>query len=160
MKEKLLEEEIGDLLRRHKLKIGVAESATGGLISHKITNIPGSSGYFEGSIISYSNKAKTNLLNVKESTLRNYGAVSSETSKEMAQGVKREMEVDIGLASTGIAGPGGGTSEKPVGLVYVGLAIKGVLISKKFIFHGNRDENKKTFSDAALSTLKEYLLKL
>ena len=160
MKEKLLEEEIGDLLRRHKLKIGVAESATGGLISHKITNIPGSSGYFEGSIISYSNKAKTNLLNVKESTLRNYGAVSSETSKEMAQGVKREMDVDIGLASTGIAGPGGGTSEKPVGLVYVGLAIKGVLISKKFIFHGNRDENKKTFSDAALSTLKEYLLKL
>jgi len=160
VKEKLLEEEIGDLLRRHKLKIGVAESATGGLISHKITNIPGSSGYFEGSIISYSNKAKTNLLNVKESTLRNYGAVSSETSKEMAQGVKREMEVDIGLASTGIAGPGGGTSEKPVGLVYVGLAIKGVLISKKFIFHGNRDENKKTFSDAALSTLKEYLLKL
>jgi len=160
VKEKLLEEEIGDLLRRHKLKIGVAESATGGLISHKITNIPGSSGYFEGSIISYSNKAKTNLLNVKESTLRNYGAVSSETSKEMAQGVKREMDVDIGLASTGIAGPGGGTSEKPVGLVYVGLAIKGVLISKKFIFHGNRDENKKTFSDAALSTLKEYLLKL
>ena len=160
MKEKLLEEEIGELLRRHKLKMGVAESATGGLISHKITNIPGSSEYFEGSIISYSNKAKTSLLAVKESTLRNYGAVSSETSKEMAQGVKREMDVDIGLASTGIAGPSGGTSEKPVGLVYIGLAIKDALISKKFIFHGNRDENKKTFSDAALSTLKEYLLKL
>jgi len=160
VKEKLLEEEIGDLLRRHKLKMGVAESATGGLISHKITNIPGSSEYFEGSIISYSNKAKTSLLAVKESTLRNYGAVSSETSKEMAQGVKREMDVDIGLASTGIAGPSGGTSEKPVGLVYIGLAIKDALISKKFVFHGNRDENKKTFSDAALSTLKEYLLKL
>ena len=140
--------------------MGVAESATGGLISHKITNIPGSSEYFEGSIISYSNKAKTSLLAVKESTLRNYGAVSSETSKEMAQGVKREMDVDIGLASTGIAGPSGGTSEKPVGLVYIGLAIKDALISKKFVFHGNRDENKKTFSDAALSTLKEYLLKL
>lgn len=160
MKEKLLEEEIGDLLRKHKLKMGVAESATGGLISHRITNIPGSSEYFEGSIISYSDKVKTNLLAVKESTLRNYGAVSSETSKEMAQGVRREMSVDVGLASTGIAGPGGGTSEKPVGLVYIGLAIKDVLISKKFIFHGNRDENKKTFSDAALSTLREYLLKL
>ncbi|MCK4320698.1 CinA family protein [Candidatus Bathyarchaeota archaeon] len=160
MKEKSLEEEIGDLLRKHKLKIGVAESATGGLISHRITNIPSSSEYFEGSIISYSNKAKTNLLAVKESTLRNYGAVSSETSKEMAQGVRRKMNADIGLASTGIAGPGGGTSEKPVGLVYIGLAIKDVLISKKYIFHGNRDENKKTFSDAALSTLERYLLKL
>ena len=160
MKEKLLEEEIGDLLRKHKLKIGVAESATGGLISHRITNIPSSSEYFEGSIISYSNKAKTNLLAVKESTLRNYGAVSSETSKEMAQGVRREIGTDIGLASTGIAGPGGGTSEKPVGLVYIGLAIKGALISKKYVFHGNRDENKKSFSDAALSTLEKYLLKL
>jgi len=160
VKEKLLEEEIGDLLRKHKLKMGIAESATGGLISHKITNIPGSSEYFEGSIISYSNKAKMNLLAIKESTLRNCGAVSSGTSKEMAQGVRREMDVDIGLASTGIAGPSGGTSEKPVGLVYVGLAIKDVLISKKFVFHGNRDENKKAFSDAALSTLKEHLLKL
>ncbi|MDH5266868.1 MAG: CinA family protein [Candidatus Bathyarchaeota archaeon] len=160
MKEKLLEEEIGDLLQKHKLKIGVAESATGGLISHRITNIPSSSEYFEGSIISYSNKAKTNLLAVKESTLRNYGAVSSETSKEMAQGVRREIGTDIGLASTGIAGPGGGTSEKPVGLVYIGLAIKGALISKKYVFHGNRDENKKSFSDAALSTLEKYLLKL
>lgn len=160
MKEKLLEEEIGDLLQKHKLKISAAESATGGLISHRITNIPGSSKYFEGSIISYSNKVKMKLLGVKESTLRNYGAVSSETSKEMAQGVRREMGVDIGLASTGIAGPGGGTSEKPVGLVYIGLAIKDVLISKKYIFHGNRDENKKSFSDAALSMLKKYLLKL
>ena len=155
MKEKLLEEEIGELLRKHKLKIGVAESATGGLISHRITNIPGSSEYFEGSIVSYSNKVKMKFLGV-----RNYGAVSSESSKEMAQGVKREMDVDIGLASTGIAGPGGGTSEKPVGLVYIGLAIKDVLVSKKYIFHGNRDENKKSFSDAALSTLKKYLLKL
>lgn len=160
MKEELLEEEIGELLRKHKLKIGVAESATGGLISHRITNIPSSSKYFEGSIISYSNKVKTKLLGVKESTLRKYGAVSSETSKEMAQGVRREMGVDIGLASTGIAGPDGGTSEKPVGLVYIGLAIKDVLVSKKYIFHGNRNENKKSFSDAALSTLKKYLLKL
>ena len=160
MKEKLLEEEIGDLLRKHKLKICVAESATGGLMSHRITNIPGSSEYFEGSIISYSNKMKTKLLGVKESTLRNYGAVSSKTSKEMAQGVKMEMDADIGLASTGIAGPSGGTSEKPVGLVYIGLAIKDVLVSKKYIFHGNRDKNKKSFSDAALSTLKKYLLKL
>ena len=160
MREKLLEKEIGDLLRRHKLKMSVAESATGGLISHKITNIPGSSEYFEGSIISYSNKAKMKFLAVKESTLRNYGAVSSETSKEMALGARSKMNVDIGLASTGIAGPDGGTSGKPIGLVYVGLATKDVLISKEFIFHGNRDENKKTFSDAALSTLKEYLLKL
>ena len=160
MKKKLLEEEIGDLLQKHKLKIGVAESATGGLISHKITNTPDSSEYFEGSIISYSNKVKTNLLAVKESTLRSYGAVSSETSKEMAQGVRREMNTDIGLASTGIAGPSGDTSEKPVGLVYIGLATKDVLISKKYVFHGNRDENKKAFSDVALNTLKKYLLKL
>ena len=160
MKERLLEEEIRELLRKHKLKIGVAESATGGLISHRITNVAGSSEYFEGSVISYSNKLKTKLLGVKEITLRNYGAVSSETSKEMAQGVRREMDVDIGLASTGIAGPAGVASEKPVGLVYIGLVTKEVVVSKKYVFHGNRDENKKSFSDAALSTLKRYLLKL
>jgi nicotinamide-nucleotide amidase len=160
VKERLLKEEVGDLLRKHGLKIGVAESATGGLISHRITDIPGSSEYFEGSVISYSNKAKTNLLNVKDSTVRNYGAVSSETSKEMAKGIRSLMNVEVGLSSTGIAGPGGGTSDKPVGLVYVGLATKDVLISRKHVFHGNRDENKKSFSDSALSTLKEYLLKL
>ena len=160
MKEKLLEEEIGDVLRKHRLKIGVAESATGGLISHRITNVPGSSEYFEGSIISYSNNLKTRLLGVKESTLRNYGAVSSETCKEMAQGVRREMDVDVGLASTGIAGPAGAASEKPVGLVYVGLVTKDVVVSKKYVFNGTRDENKKSFSDAALNTLKKYLLKL
>jgi PncC family amidohydrolase len=160
VKERLLAEEVGDLLRKHGLKIGVAESATGGLISHRITDIPGSSEYFEGSVISYSNKAKTSLLNVKDSTLRNYGAVSSETSKEMAKGIRSLMNVEVGLASTGIAGPGGGTSDKPVGLVYVGLAIKGILVSGKHVFHGNRDENKKSFSDSALSILKEYLLRL
>jgi len=145
VKEKLLEEEIGDLLRKHKLKIGVAESATGGLISHRITN---------------SDKLKTKLLGVRETTLRDYGAVSSETSEEMAQGARKEMVVDIGLASTGIAGPAGVASEKPVGLVYIGLVTKDVVVSKKYIFRGNRDENKKSFSDAALSTLKKYLLKL
>ena len=160
MKERLLEEEVGDLLRKHGLKIGVAESATGGLISHRITDIPGSSEYFEGSVISYSNKAKTSLLNVKDSTLRNYGAVSSETSKEMAKGIRSLMNVEVGLSSTGFAGPGGGTSDKPVGLIYVGLAIKDALISRKRVFHGNRDENKKSFSDSALSILKEHLLKL
>lgn len=160
MKERLLEEEVGDLLRKHGLRIGVAESATGGLISHRITDIPGSSEYFEGSVISYSNKAKTSLLNVKESTLRNFGAVSSETSKEMAKGIRSLMNVEVGVASTGIAGPGGGTSDKPVGLIYVGLAIKDILVSRKHVFHGNRDENKKSFSDSALSTLKEYLLRL
>jgi PncC family amidohydrolase len=159
VKEGLLEEEIGDLLRKYKLKMGVAESATGGLISHRITNVPGSSEYFEGSVISYSNRLKTKLLGVEEITLRDYGAVSAETSAEMARGVRREMNVDIGLASTGIAGPAGAASEKPVGLVYIGLATKEVLVSKKYVFHGNRDENKKSFSDAALSTLKKYLLK-
>jgi nicotinamide-nucleotide amidase len=160
VEKKLPEEEIGDLLQKHKLRIGVAESATGGLISHRITNVPGGSEYFEGSIVSYGYKAKTNLLGVKKSTLENYGAVSFETSKEMAHGVRSKMGVDIGLASTGIAGPSGGSSEKPVGLVYIGLATKDVLTSKEYVFHGNRDENKEAFSEAALNTLKNYLLEL
>jgi nicotinamide-nucleotide amidase len=160
VKEKSLEEEIGGLLRKNRLKIGVAESATGGLISHRITNVPGSSEYFEGAIISYSNRVKIGFLGVRQATLKKYGAVSLDVCKEMAQGIRKKMGVDIGLASTGIAGPDGGTSEKPVGLVYVGLAIKDVLTSSKHVFYGDRDENKKSFSDATLSMLKKYLLKL
>ena len=160
MEKKLLEEEIGDLLQKHKLRIAVAESATGGLISHRITNILGCSEYFEGSIVSYGNKAKMNLLGVKKGTLENHGAVSFQASKEMAIGVRSKMGVDIGLASTGISGPGGGSSEKPVGLIYIGLAAKDVLTSKEYVFHGSRGENKEAFSEAALSTLKNYLLEL
>ncbi len=160
MKERLLEEEIGNLLRHHGLKIGIAESATGGMISHRITNVPGCSEYFEGSVVSYSNQIKMNLLGVKVSTIKSFGAVSSETSKEMASGIRSTMIVDVGLATTGIAGPHGGTPAKPVGLVYIGLAINGAIVSRRHIFHGNRNENKRSFSDAALGILNEYLQKL
>src|SRR5512136_529305 len=102
-----LEQEIGELLRQKGLKLGVVESATGGLISHRITNVPGSSDYYKGSVTSYSNEAKMNIVGVKKSTLDKYGAVSHQVAEEMAAGGKKLLNVDICVADTGIAGPGG-----------------------------------------------------
>lgn len=153
-----LENEIGDLLRSKGLTLGVVESATGGLISHLITNVPGSSDYYKGSVNSYSNEIKIKLIGVKAGMLDSYGSVSPQVAGEMAQGGRKVLGVDICLADTGIAGPGGATKDKPVGLFYLGLASKDGFSTRKHIFHGNREQNKLSAAEAALKWLKEYLL--
>ena len=122
MAEKPLEVLIGELLRWRGLRLAVAESCTGGLLGHRITNIPGSSTYYVGSVTAYAYEAKVRLLGVRWGTLEKYGAVSQETALEMAHGVRLALAADVGLSITGIAGPGGGTPEKPVGTVWIGLS--------------------------------------
>jgi len=153
-----IEKEIGDLLKQKGLTLGTVESATGGLISHLITNVPGSSDYFRGSVVSYANETKIKIIGVKEETLTQYGAVSPQVAEEMAAGGKRLLGVDICLADTGIAGPGGATLGKAVGLFYLGMANKDGVTSYKHEFHGTREENKLSAATAALKMLKEYLL--
>jgi PncC family amidohydrolase len=153
-----IEREIGDLLNRKGLTLGTVESATGGLISHLVSNVPGSSDYFKGSIISYSNEAKVNLVGVKQITLDQHGAVSSQVVEEMAAGGKKILNVDICVADTGIAGPGGATTGKPVGLFYIGLSHKGGTFSQKHVFSGHREQNKESAAYAALHWLRDYLV--
>lgn len=153
-----LELEVGELLRQKKLWLGAVESATGGLISHLITNISGSSDYYRGSITSYSNDIKIKVVGVSKEILDRYGAVSPQVAEQMAQGGRRVLGVDICLADTGIAGPAGATPGKPVGLFYIGLSHKEGTASRKHIFTGNREQNKRLAAEAALGWVKEYLL--
>ena len=155
-----LEEEVGRLLRQKGLTLGVVESATGGLISHRVTNVPGSSDYYKGSVTAYSNEVKIKIVGVKEGTINQYGAVSHQVAEEMAQGGRKALAVDICLADTGIAGPTGATPEKPVGLFYIGLSHQGGTFSRKHNFHGDREQNKHSAAESALGWLKEYLLSL
>ena len=155
-----LELEIGDLLRQKGLTLGIVESATGGLVSHRITDIPGSSDYFKGSVTAYSNEAKSKVLGVSEATIYQYGAVSPEVAEEMAAGGKKILAADICLADTGIAGPGGATPDKPVGLFYIGLSHGERTYSQKHNFSGDREQNKQSAAEAALGWLKEYLISL
>ena len=157
MVDESLLKKVSDLLKQKKLTIATAESCTGGLISHSLTNISGSSEYFDRGIISYSNNAKIQLLDVSKEDLINYGAVSKQVAEAMAEGVKIKSKVDIGISTTGIAGPTGGTKEKPVGLVYIGVAIEDKTIVKKFKFNGNRLENKDSTCNEALQMLFEIL---
>lgn len=153
--DKLLRE-VASLLTEKELMVATAESCTGGLIGHALTNIPGSSAYYAGGVISYTNALKIKLLGVAASTLEEHGAVSESTAREMAEGIKTVAHADIGVASTGIAGPGGGTSEKPVGLVYIGLAAE-VTTVKDFVFDGDRLQNKKSTVQAALQMIRDCL---
>ena len=155
-----IEREIGDLLRRRGLTLGAVESATGGLISHLITGVPGSSDYYKGSVTAYSNEIKHRLIGVKLFTLRKYGAVSPQVAEEMASGGCQALGVDICVSDTGIAGPGGAAPGKLVGLFYIGLASKQGVFHRKFQFRGGRAQNKKSAAMAALAWLKEYLLSL
>jgi len=152
-----LEQEIGNLLRQKGLTLGVVESASGGLISHRITNVPGSSDYYKGSITAYSNEVKIKVAGLREDTINRYGAVSPQVAEEMAQGGRKTLAADICLADTGIAGPSGATPGKPVGLFYIGLSHRAGTYSQKHIFHGDREQNKQSAAEAALSWLKEYL---
>jgi len=155
-----LEQEIGNLLRQKGLTLGIVESATGGLISHLITNVPGSSDYYKGSVTAYSNEAKIKVVGVKEDTINQYGAVSEQVAEEMAQGGRKLLAADICLADTGIAGPSGATLGKPLGLFYIGLSHQAGTYSRKHNFHGNRKQNKRDAAEAALDWLKEYLISL
>jgi len=154
-----LEEEVGALLKEHKLIIAVAESATGGAISNLLTNVSGSSDYFRGSVVSYDNEIKAGVLGVRNETLEKYGAVSSQIAVEMAEGVRKLMNTDIGLSDTGIAGPTGATPEKPVGLFYIGLSSRRGVQVEEHLFHGDRIENKRSAAKAALRLLRGYILK-
>jgi PncC family amidohydrolase len=155
--EQTIETRIGKLLRKRKLKLAVAESCTGGLIGHRITNVPGSSEYFIGGVIAYAYEAKVSLLGVSWDTLQTYGAVSRETVLEMAAGARLSLEADIAISVSGIAGPGGGLPYKPVGTVWVGLAAPNGKWARIFCFSGNRERNKSASSEAALAMLLEYL---
>jgi len=152
-----LEQEVGALLRQKRLTLGVVESASGGLISHRITNVPGSSDYYKGSVTAYSNEVKIKVVGVREDTINQYGAVSSEVAEEMAQGGRKILAADICLADTGIAGPGGAAPGKPVGLFYIGLSHGERTYSRKHNFQGEREQNKQSAAEAALGWLKEYL---
>jgi len=155
-----LEQEIGNLLRQKGLTLGVVESATGGLVSHRITNVAGSSDYYKGSVTAYSNEVKSQVVGVSEDTINQYGAVSPQVAEEMAEGGKNLLAADICLADTGIAGPGGATPEKAAGLFYIGLSHRERTSSQKHLFTGDREQNKQSAAEAALNWLKEYLLSL
>jgi nicotinamide-nucleotide amidase len=152
-----LEEEIGAILKQKGLTLGIVESATGGLLSHRITNIAGSSDYYKGSVTAYSNQVKIGVVGVREDTLNQYGAVSPEVAEEMALGGRKILGADICLADTGIAGPGGASAEKPVGLFYIGLSHGERTFSREHNFSGDREQNKHSAAEAALKWLKEYL---
>jgi PncC family amidohydrolase len=155
-----LETLIGQALLKHSLTLAVAESCTGGLIGHRITNVPGSSTYFLGGIVSYSYDAKERLLGVSHNTLYDFGAVSEETALEMARGARRALGADIGLSVTGIAGPGGALPGKPVGLTWIALAARDTDQARVFTWTGGRLENKVQSSEAALALLHAYLQRL
>ena len=155
-----IEQDVGNLLCQKGLTLGVVESATGGLISHLITSVPGSSDYYKGSVTAYSNEVKVEVVGVKEETINEYGAVSPQVAEAMAQGGRKILAVDICLADTGIAGPSGATPGKPVGLFYIGLSHQAGTYSQKHNFERDREKNKLDAAQAALGWLKEYLVSL
>jgi PncC family amidohydrolase len=144
------EERLGGLLREKQLRLAVAESCTGGLIASRITDVAGSSDYFDAGVVVYSNQAKQTFLSVPTTSIEAHGAVSREVAEKMAEGVRAATSADIGLAVTGIAGPSGGSPEKPVGTVYIGLASKAGTFFRKFTFSGERLEIKEQTSTEAL----------
>jgi PncC family amidohydrolase len=152
-----LEQIVGRMLAERKLTLAVAESCTGGLLGHRITNVAGSSEYFEGGVIAYSYDAKERLLSVHHDTLYEHGAVSPETALEMARGARKALGADIGVSITGIAGPGGGLPGKPIGLTFIGLSARNVERVERFIWESDREGNKVLSADAALEMLKEFL---
>jgi nicotinamide-nucleotide amidase len=152
-----LEEVIGELLKEKKMTLSVAESCTGGLIGHRITNVAGSSEYFDRSVVVYSNKAKTEMLGIPSRVISRYGAVSEKTALLMAQGIRAKSTTHLGLAVTGIAGPGGGTPEKPVGTVWIALAAERGSKTGHFLFEGRRNQIKILTAYTALNWVRRYL---
>lgn len=153
-----LEKVTGELLKNRSATLCTAESCTGGYIAHRITSVPGSSVYFKGSVVSYANEIKENFIGVKKETIEQHGAVSEQTVTEMAQGVLRRMNTDYSIAVSGIAGPDGGTKEKPVGLVWVAVGTKQKTVAKQFQFFRNRQMNIEMTGIAALNMLRLLLI--
>ena len=158
-----LEKDIAQLLREYQARtgkpimIGTVESASGGRICDRITNVPGSSDYYKGSIVAYNNEVKMDIVGVDDETIANHGTVSPMTAIEMAEGGRKLLNVDICLSDTGIAGPAGATTGKPVGLFYIGLSAEGTTLSREHRFRGSRERNKERATEMSLSLLKEYL---
>lgn len=155
-----LEESIVTLLKKHELTLATAESCTGGLLAGRIVGVSGVSEVFNQGFITYSNKSKRKLLDVSKSTLKKYGAVSKQTAKEMAVGAAIAAHADVAVSITGLAGPDGGTKEKPVGLVYVGCYIKEKSYVKEFVFHGNRQKIRESSVANALGLLRQCLVEI
>ena len=152
-----MEEAIGRRLMNNSLTISVAESCTGGLIGHRLTNVPGSSVYFKGGVVAYSNQSKMDILGVNQKTLETHGAVSNQTVREMVLGLRKCFNTDLCLAVTGIAGPDGGGADKPVGTVYIGLAAVNEIFSDKYLFWGDRGQIKLETSTMALDWVRRYI---
>jgi PncC family amidohydrolase len=155
--EEILEVEVGSLLNERGLSLATAESCTGGLVADRITNVPGSSDYFRGGVVAYAYEAKVALLDVSWDTLRAHGAVSEETVIEMARGARVALGADIAVSVSGIAGPGGGMPDKPVGTTWIGLSTTGGDWARKFVWDGDRIRNKDLSADAALQFVIDYL---
>ena len=155
--DKALEVLIGELLVQRGVTLAVAESCTGGLIAHRITNVSGSSRYFLGGITAYANEAKMKLLGVSLETLDAHGAVSAETVLQMARGVRMALGADIGLSTSGIAGPSGGTGDKPVGTTWIGFSTAEGEEARHFLFQGDRLSVKEQAAQEALKLLVEHL---
>jgi nicotinamide-nucleotide amidase len=158
--EEDLETVLGRMLAQRKLTIAVAESCTGGLIAHRLTNVSGSSTYFERGVVTYSDASKTELLRVPPDVIGAHGAVSRETAESMASGIRGAARTDIGLSTTGIAGPSGGTPSKPVGTVWIGIADTAGTLAVKFNFGEGRVRIKERASQAALELVRRRLLNL
>ena len=160
MEHNRIEAQIGELLTAKGLTFAAAESCTGGLVLHRMTNISGSSTYVLGGIVTYSNEMKMRFLKVKPETLEQFGAVSQECAYEMAMGIAEAFGAELALSVTGIAGPGGGTRTKPVGLTYIGMRTPDGITVTKHLWDGDREANKAASADAALARLLGYLKSL
>jgi PncC family amidohydrolase len=152
-----LESEVGGLLRQQRLTLVIAESCTGGLIGHRLSNVPGSSDYFLGDVVAYSYEAKERLLGVPHDVIVREGAVSEAVALAMARGVRLMLDADMALGVTGIAGPGGGTPTKPVGLAYIALITPQGERVVRYVWQGDRLANKQQSAEAALALLRDYL---
>jgi nicotinamide-nucleotide amidase len=152
-----LEQVVGRLIREHRMTVGIAESCTGGLVAHRLTNIPGSSEYFRCGVIAYSNESKQKVLGDDSALIAKHGAVSAEVAAAMAEGIRKISGADIGISTTGIAGPGGGSAEKPVGLMFAGFAVDRGTQIKKLHFAEERIINKHRMSQAVLDILRIHM---
>jgi len=157
MVDEPIEVRVGALLRRRGLTLATAESCTGGLLGHRLTDVPGSSDYYLGGAVAYANAAKVALLGVDAAVLAQEGAVSAAVALQMAAGARERLGADIGLSTTGVAGPAGGTADKPVGLVYIALAAAGTARCERHLWPHDRAGNKAASAQRALEMAREYL---
>lgn len=157
--EPLLEEQIVGLLQEKKVTLATAESCTGGMLASRIIDVPGVSEVFKAGFVTYANEAKRNLIGVKEETLAQFGAVSEQTAREMVLGAIKAAKADMAVATTGIAGPGGGTKEKPVGLVYIACGSADDIIVERCLFSGSRKEIRQASVEHALGMLYKEIMK-